>query len=427
MNYKFPLDVFPESLRQVILDAESKSNFPVEYTASSMLYAFAVAAGNQFAIDTCNAWDDKPILYLALVGEPGDNKTHPLKFALKPFLELDELYYTTYIESIESYKATSKDERSNDEPVLKMLLCEDATIEALVKHHANNRISLGLYVDELAGWVKGFTKYDSTGSAIQKYLSAWSGIQLSMSRIKDGEKRVYKPCLSVIGTTQPDRLKYFTTPELVESGFLDRMLFCYPDEVVQVALQWRGTDPIEDEGYRRMLNNLLQSRDDYDGNPYRVTFSEETMREGQKLTDALFQERIKTDDSRRKGIYIKFQNYYFRLVLITWIMHWADGLVDKYEPVSVDIVEKAGRLTMYFITQSLKVNNEQFEQSALDRLPENQRKWYEALPQNFTTKEARELGEKFGLSYDSVRQYLSRKKDLFRKEIKQGEYSKLFF
>jgi len=430
----FPLDVFPVSLQEVILDANEKSNFPIDYTASGMLFAVAVAAGNQYKIDTCNTWEDKPIVFMALVGEAGANKSHPLEFALKPLLEKDEESYKVYSEQMEVFKNTPKDEKES-EPILKMLLCEDATIEAIVKNHSLNPCSLGLYMDEITGFIKGFTRYDKSGSAVNKYLSAWSGKALSVSRIGSGETRVYNTCLSVIGTTQPDRLHYFCQSELVDSGFLDRMLFCYPDNTKQVALPWKGTEPINDSEYRVIINNLLVYREKWlnDKESLIVRFSEEAKIIGKEFTDRIHSERLGTDDKRIKGIYIKFENHFFRIVLLLWLIHWASSNTDKVGgetgnlegEITPDILEKAIRLTRYFIINSLKVNEEQFHSFPSDDLKGWKRALYDLLPnETFKRQEALSLAEQHSIdvSIRSIDEFLKNRK-LFEK-LNSGYYLK---
>ena len=72
-------------------------------------------------------WSESPILYIALVGRPGINKSHPLKFALSPILNMGKKNHDTFSSEYDKYEhvsSLSKKERENggfDEPVKPIL------------------------------------------------------------------------------------------------------------------------------------------------------------------------------------------------------------------------------------------------------------------------------------------------------------------
>lgn len=67
-----------------------------------MLVAIAVGIGNTHLVQFKRGWQESAMLYVALVGRPGTNQSHPLSFAMKPFLDFDyqenELYEQAYSE-----------------------------------------------------------------------------------------------------------------------------------------------------------------------------------------------------------------------------------------------------------------------------------------------------------------------------------------
>ena len=110
-------------------------------------------------------WVESAILFVALVGRRVQNKSHPLSFAMKPFINFD------YQQNLEFGKAViakyeqdismSKKERQDagaeefpQEPIRKRFLVSDITPEGLSYIHAQNKRGLCLWSDELRHGLK---------------------------------------------------------------------------------------------------------------------------------------------------------------------------------------------------------------------------------------------------------------------------------
>ena len=87
--YRFPVNVFPPVLRQLIIEANKACNFPMSYMGASILFALSTAIGNTCTLRIKRSRVERCILYLHLIGEPGSAKSHPLRFALKPIIKRD--------------------------------------------------------------------------------------------------------------------------------------------------------------------------------------------------------------------------------------------------------------------------------------------------------------------------------------------------
>ena len=70
-----------------------------------MLSALAVSIGNSHLEQVKRGWVESPILYMALIGRPGANKSHPLSFAFQPFIE-DYRHNKEYQEQYAEYERT---------------------------------------------------------------------------------------------------------------------------------------------------------------------------------------------------------------------------------------------------------------------------------------------------------------------------------
>jgi len=85
----FPVVIFPENIRKIIDATHEESCFPVNYIAAALFFAASVAVGNYRTLEA-NSFKAKAHLFMALLGSPGSGKTHPINFAIAPFLELDK-------------------------------------------------------------------------------------------------------------------------------------------------------------------------------------------------------------------------------------------------------------------------------------------------------------------------------------------------
>ena len=180
---EFPISVFPHKIQRIITELHASQGYPIDYIAAAMLSALAVSIGNSHLAQVKRGWVESPILYMALIGRPGANKSHPLSFAFQPFIEHDYRHNKEYQEQYAEYERTmsmTKKERleaGKDEfpipPTRSRFLVSDITPEGLSLIHAQNPRGLCLWSDELSAWFKNFNRYNS-GSEEQFWLSVFN-------------------------------------------------------------------------------------------------------------------------------------------------------------------------------------------------------------------------------------------------------------
>ena len=85
----FPVHVFPTKMQRIIIELNTTCGFPIDYTASAMLAAISVAIGNTHRVEVKRSWQESAIVYIAIVGRPGDCKLHPLTFVMRPLVNAD--------------------------------------------------------------------------------------------------------------------------------------------------------------------------------------------------------------------------------------------------------------------------------------------------------------------------------------------------
>ena len=85
----FPVSVFPKPIREIISETKATLNYPADFIASAICFTLSVGIGNNFVAKVKEGWNERAILYMAIIGRSGVNKSHPLSFAMRPLFELD--------------------------------------------------------------------------------------------------------------------------------------------------------------------------------------------------------------------------------------------------------------------------------------------------------------------------------------------------
>ena len=185
---------------------------------------------------------------MALIGRPGANKSHPLSFAMKPFLDYDYKQNQEFEKALAKYdelmsmsrkeRTESGEEQFPQEPVRKRFLISDVTPEGLSLIHAQNKRGLCLWADELSAWFKNFNRYNN-GSESEFWMSVFNH-KVAMSDRKSSQSGVFirNPFLCVIGTIQPKVLGELAAGNRNSNGFTERFLYVVPDD--QAKAKWNS-------------------------------------------------------------------------------------------------------------------------------------------------------------------------------------------
>ena len=397
----FPLVAFPEKLREYIRAARDTLNFPEPYTASVMLLAVAVAIGNTRVLKVKEGWQVKPILFLALVGEAGANKSHPLSFVLKPLEHINNAHIDAYNRALADYRQT-KDANPSDKPHPQQVLVSDITTESLVQIHRK-------------------------GGDEQLWLSIYSGQPLCVNRkTMDDILSVPEPFICVVGSIQPDILTSTFSGERQSSGFLPRILQARQDGSTKLLWNDKGF-PAKLEHYwdtflRGIMDNCDKEFSVFDtASDY--TFTEEAyffIRDWQnQWEEALEQEgRPSQVESFRK-----IQDYALKFCLILHTMKEAAGDIKPSTQITFDTTAMATLLAEYFFFTALQ-SLDAIEEQNPRRYPRNQADFIIALPDKFTTMEAVKKGAEFGLSECTVKRLLRSGKGRLFIWCSHGRYEK---
>lgn len=433
-DFAFPIGIFPSQIRNIIAEVHECQGFPIDYIASAMLVAIAVGIGNTHLVQLKRGWQESAMLYVALVGRPGTNKSHPLSFAMKPFLDFDyqenKLYEQAYTEYNNVVRMSCKERieaghlEQPTEPIRRRFIVSDITPEGLSFIHAQNKRGLCLWTDELSAWFKNFNRYNS-GSEEQFWLSVFSA-KATISDRKGNRSSIFikRPFISVVGTIQKKILGELSKGDRSSNGFIDRILFVMPN--LQQKARWSRTElPESTEGrWASIIQQLIEmpcSKDE-DGEllPEIIPFTEDAkarlymwQEEHARLCDTEPNETL-------VGVYCKLEVYVIRFCLIIQIARWACSEGEKNE-IDLISVERAITLTEYFRHSAQRVHSE----IAGVQLTLQQQQLLAELPVSFQTAEALSIAERLGMKERAFKDFLSRNiGHLFAKE-RHGLYHKI--
>jgi hypothetical protein len=421
----FPIDIFPKQIQELIQDANCKLKLPRDFLATGILFASSVLIGNSTIIEFKPGYTQKAILYLAIVGRPGVSKTPSLSFILKPLIDIDTKNFKEYEVAIKMYNAEnrkttmSKKQKNSfepDKPILNQLLVKDFTSEALAMVMKTNEKGIGVFSDELATWYKNLNRYHK-GSDEQLWLSNWSGEPLVINRATKEALRIPQPFVSVCGGIQPEILKDMAANRL-DNGFMDRLLFIYPENLRKEKLDIEDTEPINLDAWESICNFLYEIKTEsqkllFNNEAKKIAFTWQ-----HKNTDSVNETNI----DLVKGVHSKMESHFLRFVLI---LHMLKCACNKASTMEIDEeTTMAGiKLSEYFIEESKKIYEIVAKLDPMDSMDVLHRKIYVSLPTEFESNNAKILWLENGLKERSFFIWLG-KKNLFKK-LSQGKYMKL--
>jgi hypothetical protein len=431
----FPYDVFPEAIQQIIINTNQNLNFPIDFIGASMLFAASVAIGNTYRVEIKKGFLESAVLYIAIVARAGTNKSHPLSFALEPVFEHDKHTYSIYEQKKKEYddyqklsRKSGNDEQSEEpeKPFWRKLLVSDYTPEALVEVHSFNKRGIGVYADELAAWFKNFNRYNR-GSEAESWLSAWNNKPITIDRKTGGPVYIPMPFISVAGTIQTGLLFDLAKDNRTHNGFIDRILFVFPDNIQKPCWTDTEIDPQIKKNWNSVISYLLSltapEDETYNPVPSVINFSIEAKEYLFSWQSSITNLCNDSDNDLLSGIYSKLEMYAARLALILELLKWACGESHK-DHISLVTVKSAVKLVEYFKSSILKVYSIISSVNPLDKLSQKWQNLYYDLPDSFSTADGLLKANQHMIPARTFKTFITNK-ELFLKKS-QGIYEKLF-
>jgi nicotinamide riboside kinase len=368
---EFPLDIFPDPVAHYINECSRTLQNSVDYMGCALLWVGALCIGNSIRIEVKKGWQEVSTIWMAIVGGAGLGKSPSINSVIYPLEKIngeERRRYAKKRKEYDEYKELSKKDKEQvvevQEPQRTQFIVDDVTIEALINLHSQNHNGVGVFKDELAGWFKDMNKYKE-GSDKEQWLSSWSGKGIAVDRITRQSDYIAKPILPVLGGIQPNVLSGFFTEENKDNGFLDRMLFTFPDlevekyvndEISPQLLQFYNEFIVM---FYQELRKIVVYNDFGDIEPNIARFSPDAKKEWIRIFNTLTLRQNSDDTSEViKSMLAKQKSYIprFSLIVNTFYASWEGA--DLFTITKSSIL-KAERLSNYFIAMNEKmlINN----------------------------------------------------------------------
>ena len=201
----FPADVLPGPLKRFVSEVAAAIDCPPDFAAVPMFAVLGVAIGKGAVLEVKPNWYESPCLYTGVVAAPGSGKSPALGYVRKP---------------LEKHQSR-RDDR---------VFTTDATIESLALLLRDHPDGLIYVADELAAWVLAMGQYKmKKGADRQHWNSFWASADIAVDRKTSGHIGLQRPLVCVAGCLPPDYLGDLSPPQGQDDGFLDRILFSYPE------------------------------------------------------------------------------------------------------------------------------------------------------------------------------------------------------
>lgn len=414
LKNEFPIDVFPLLFKNLVVDLNQSLNFPIDYTAISILTAVATAVGTNVKLKVKTGWYEYPSFYSCIVGNAGTNKSHPVATIFKPLKEIDKEAHKNFKEAFTYYEGLGKEEKANMSlPILKKHVLTNFTPEILCKRLEQNPKGLAVLSDELITFFNSMNQY-SKGDQATTYLSFWSNQSTTIDRVGNPVPLfIDTPCLSIIGGIQPRALKKAFPADKIDNGLFQRFLFCFPENVVKSPISDIERNEQLFERYRQFIARLEAIEE-----PRTLVFNPDAntlWREWQKANCDL----VNDDEGIKSEIITKFDNHFLRLAIALQMMSNPDST-----EIQIEAVEGAKRLCGYFIRNAFKVFDLiQDKDEYVNSLPKNKQDLYKRLNTEFLTAGAVQGGESLGMKELTVKRFLN--DEMIFEKLSHGKYRKL--
>ena len=242
---EFPVDALPSKVARYVREAAASLSCPPDIVAIPAIGALSGVIGRTREVRIKRGWPVSASLYMVVVAGAGEAKSPAQSAATYPVQKLQGMLRNTYAEEKKVYenevrqhtvdkKQAAKDGKPEPEPpakpIMRRVLVDDITIEALATRLEENPRGFLSAQDELTGFLRGMDQYKSggKGNTRQSYLKIWSNGTITVDRKGADEPVIVPhPFVTLQGGIQPPVLHEIADGR--DDGFLDRFLFAYPE------------------------------------------------------------------------------------------------------------------------------------------------------------------------------------------------------
>ena len=282
----FPVESYPKEISDFVKALSVSTQTATEMSSIAVLGALAICNQGKFVVRIKPEYCEPLSLYTVAVAEPGERKSAVIRAVSLPIrnfeLEYNKLHKSEIIQSVATYRSLQKRVEETEknfakgkvllDEVLKSaenfenfkqklplkLLVDNATTEKLVDLMQEQGGKIAITSAE-GGIFKNFGSDYKKDVDIDPYLKAHDGDSISFDRINRSANYIENPALSMLISTQPQRIqKFIENNEYKNCGLVARFLivFCKSNQ------GYRNVDPQEIpqevfENYQNLSQRML--------------------------------------------------------------------------------------------------------------------------------------------------------------------------
>lgn len=429
----YPLHVFPDCIKKSILELSSERSLAPQFVATAGLWTISSLAGTRYTSDFNG--DARNILFCLLIAPVSVGKTPAFKvmceYPLKTIQEEGDKAYDRDIMQWNEEKAKAQNDKKpfiKKQPKRYIPIASDGTTEGYINTSMSQKNGIGVYQDE-AETIFNAGNFKGTNDSISFFTQAFSGGRVTQIRADETKTRVISDLnLNLLMGTQPLRLKNIFTEDRLSSGFASRFLMVESD---YLELN-ESSDPFSDKKeicneWVELITLLYKRGLDYNSHPDYPKCKIQMTDGAKNLYRHYYKSNLSEANERIRnkvenyiiGTEAKMSAYFPRLVQIISILYSPEAPV-----ITEDIVHKGWQLYKFYACETIRVISGLHGEIETG-LPKELDMLYQALPDQFTRKEAVEVCQRVNIK-DRRFDISMRRKDfssLFIK-VEQGKYKK---
>jgi hypothetical protein len=336
----FPLSILPSVLADYVEAEHQAMGADVSALAMAALAAISAALTSESRVQVGDGWCERPIIWLALVGDPSTMKSPVIAKATKTLSKIDNDGDAVWRQQKSAWNQLKAAGNTNLGPApAKPARCviQDATPEKTAEVLSRGPAGALMIQDELAGLLANFDRYGSGASSRAFYLTAFNGGPYLKDRVGQGvrdenaEIRIDNLALGIVGGIQPDRLGGLR--DLTSDGLLQRFL------PVLMAPAKRGNQKHPVAAAEAQYTKLIQSV--HAAPPRNYHFASDAEPVLTRVLDRLFElEQVQGFPSALIGAIGKFKGYYARLALTLEVAAEHSATVHGQSPNAGGVISK---------------------------------------------------------------------------------------
>lgn len=188
-------------------------------------------------------WTEPPILWIGVVGDPGQRKSPAQAAAKRPLQEIEHERHMAHNAAMREYdleyevwKKSKTRSAPPEKPVLRRLSVDDTTMEGLRRVLGENPRGVGIIKDELGGFFSSFGAYQNNSNAGSKdradYCELYQGQPKTFDRAEKGTLYIPHWGASIVGNIQPGPVRRLMG-KITDDGLIARFMVAHCEETGQ--------------------------------------------------------------------------------------------------------------------------------------------------------------------------------------------------